>query len=218
MHYYYSVPLGWERDADGFQGHIFVSADESSVVLSNNCTSTGILAGGRPIFRTAFVAFAALLSLVTAGPPSEMKSLSRLPKVSSSLTSRSSLLQPHATAPTTKLRHHHHSTTELAKEIAITIATAAAEYATPTSRGSKGYNYLDFPIPSNANSPTRTVIVASQGVLRYVPFDLDDSVGGTVRFVWGAGPHTVTKSSALNHANPSARPSSNPQNKNFVFN
>jgi len=66
---------------------------------------------------------------------------------------------------------------------------------------------------------THTVIVApTQGVLRYVPFAVNASVGDTVRFVWGAGPHTVTKSSALNLCNASADAfKSGMQNKSFVF-
>ncbi|KAG8942910.1 hypothetical protein FRC04_003310 [Tulasnella sp. 424] len=62
-----------------------------------------------------------------------------------------------------------------------------------------------------------TTTAPKPAVLRYFPFDLDASVGGTVRFVSGGGSHTVTKSSALNHASPSAHPSSDPQNKNFVL-
>lgn len=45
---------------------------------------------------------------------------------------------------------------------------------------------------------THTVIVApTQGVLRYVPFAINASVGDTVTFVWNANNHTVTKSSQL---------------------
>ena len=49
---------------------------------------------------------------------------------------------------------------------------------------------------------THTVIVApTQGVLRYVPFAVNASVGDTVMFMWGAKNHTVTKSSQLELCN-----------------
>jgi plastocyanin len=55
---------------------------------------------------------------------------------------------------------------------------------------------------STGSGATHTVIVApSQGVLRYVPFAVNASVGDTIKFVWGAGPHTVTKSSELTPCN-----------------
>jgi len=41
-----SYPFGWEPDADGFRGHIFVSEDNSTVVISVKGTSAGWLAGG----------------------------------------------------------------------------------------------------------------------------------------------------------------------------
>lgn len=51
---------------------------------------------------------------------------------------------------------------------------------------------------SGGTGVTHTVIVApSQGVLRYVPFAVNASVGDTVMFMWGANNHTVTKSSSL---------------------
>lgn len=70
--------------------------------------------------------------------------------------------------------------------------------ATPSSvnSGSSG---------SAGTGATKTVIVApSQGVLRYVPFAVNASVGDTIKFVWKAGPHTVTKSSSLQPCNASA--------------
>jgi hypothetical protein len=52
---------------------------------------------------------------------------------------------------------------------------------------------------------THTVIVApTQGVLRYVPFALNASVGDTVQFMWNANNHTVTKSSELLPCNKTA--------------
>jgi len=66
---------------------------------------------------------------------------------------------------------------------------------------------------------THTVIVApTQGVLRYVPFAVKPSAGDTVKFMWGANNHTVTKSSALLPCNKSLDSSfaSGTQNKDFV--
>ncbi|CAE6415673.1 unnamed protein product [Rhizoctonia solani] len=75
--------------------------------------------------------------------------------------------------------------------------------------------------PAAGTGATHTVIVApTKGVLRYVPFAVNASVGDTVRFMWGAGPHTVTKSSALTVCNKSAEASafaSGQQNASFVF-
>ncbi|KAJ6566874.1 Alpha/Beta hydrolase protein [Mycena capillaripes] len=41
-----SVPFGWEPDADGFRGHVFVSDDNSTVVISIKGTSAPWIAGG----------------------------------------------------------------------------------------------------------------------------------------------------------------------------
>ncbi|KAF8610086.1 hypothetical protein BDV93DRAFT_430841 [Ceratobasidium sp. AG-I] len=75
--------------------------------------------------------------------------------------------------------------------------------------------------PAAGTGATHTVIVApTKGVLRYVPFAVNASVGDTVRFMWGAGPHTVTKSSALTVCNKSADVdtfASGQQNASFVF-
>jgi plastocyanin len=75
--------------------------------------------------------------------------------------------------------------------------------------------------PAAGTGATHTVIVApTKGVLRYVPFAVNASVGDTVRFMWGAGPHTVTKSSALTVCNKSSDAStfaSGQQNASFVF-
>jgi putative lipase involved disintegration of autophagic bodies len=38
--------FGWEADADGFRGHVFVSDDNSTVVISVKGTSAGWLVGG----------------------------------------------------------------------------------------------------------------------------------------------------------------------------
>lgn len=55
---------------------------------------------------------------------------------------------------------------------------------------------------STASGATHTVIVApSQGVLRYVPMAVKAEVGDTIKFVWGANNHTVTKGSQLEPCN-----------------
>jgi plastocyanin len=52
---------------------------------------------------------------------------------------------------------------------------------------------------------THTVIVApTQGLLRFVPFAVNASVGDKVKFMWGADNHTVTRGSALLPCNATA--------------
>jgi len=71
-----------------------------------------------------------------------------------------------------------------------------------------------------SNGVTHTVIVApTQGVLRYVPFTLNASVGDTVMYIWGANNHTVTKSSELAICNKTSDApfASGEQNKTFTF-
>jgi len=73
---------------------------------------------------------------------------------------------------------------------------------------------------SSGTGATHTVIVApTQGVLRYVPFAVNASVGDTVMFMWGANNHTVTKSSQLQLCNKTSDApfASGEQNKNFMF-
>ncbi|KAF7320709.1 Alpha/beta-hydrolase [Mycena chlorophos] len=41
-----SVPFGWEPDDDGFRGHVFVSDDNSTVIISVKGTSAPWIAGG----------------------------------------------------------------------------------------------------------------------------------------------------------------------------
>jgi plastocyanin len=72
---------------------------------------------------------------------------------------------------------------------------------------------------SSASSTTHTVIVApTQGVLRYLPFVVNASVGDTVEFHWGANNHTVTKSSSISPCNRTSDGffTSGTQNKTFV--
>jgi len=73
---------------------------------------------------------------------------------------------------------------------------------------------------SSGTGATHTVIVApTQGVLRYVPFAVNASVGDTVMFMWGANNHTVTKSSELQLCNKTSDApfASGEQNKSFSF-
>jgi len=73
---------------------------------------------------------------------------------------------------------------------------------------------------SSGSGSTITVIVApTQGVLRYVPFAVNASVGDTIKFMWGANNHTVTKSSELTPCNKTSDApfASGTQNKDFVF-
>ncbi|KAG6897472.1 hypothetical protein C0992_001247 [Termitomyces sp. T32_za158] len=73
---------------------------------------------------------------------------------------------------------------------------------------------------STGTGATHTVIVApSQGVLRYVPFAVNASVGDTIMFMWGGNNHTVTKSSQLTPCNKTSDAlfTSGTQNKGFVF-
>ncbi|OJT15863.1 hypothetical protein TRAPUB_1404 [Trametes pubescens] len=73
---------------------------------------------------------------------------------------------------------------------------------------------------SMGTGATHTVIVApTQGVLRYVPFAVNASVGDTVMFMWGAKNHTVTKSSQLELCNKTSDApfASGEQNAPFTF-
>ncbi|KAK7036136.1 putative lipase ATG15 [Favolaschia claudopus] len=47
-----SLPFGWEPDADGFRGHVFVSDDNSTVVISVKGTSGPWIAGGEGPTKT----------------------------------------------------------------------------------------------------------------------------------------------------------------------
>ncbi|KAF8797988.1 hypothetical protein BYT27DRAFT_7343767 [Phlegmacium glaucopus] len=86
----------------------------------------------------------------------------------------------------------------------------AATYTPPTATS----------VSSSGSGATHTVIVApTMGVLRFVPFALNASVGDTIKFMWGADNHTVTKSSSLTPCNKTADMpfGSGEQNKGFVF-
>jgi len=88
----------------------------------------------------------------------------------------------------------------------------SASSTPPTSASS----YSD----SGSSGATHTIIVApTQGVLRFVPFALNASVGDTLLFMWGANNHTVTKSSALTPCNKTSDDpfTTGERNKDFTF-
>jgi plastocyanin len=88
------------------------------------------------------------------------------------------------------------------------------------SYGDAPYEKPSGTYEDHGKGATHTVIVApTQGVLRYVPFALNASVGDTIKFVWGANNHTVTKGSALLPCNKTSDNlfTSGVQNKGFEF-
>jgi len=98
------------------------------------------------------------------------------------------------------------------------VQQCVAQFGTPPSM------YLPPPsssgVGSSGTGATHTVWVApTQGVLRYVPFSVDAAIGDTVKFIWGANVHTVTKSSQLDICNKTGDVpfASGIQNKTFVF-
>jgi len=101
------------------------------------------------------------------------------------------------------------------------VQQCMASYAPPPSMVTATPSYpAGYDNGASGPGATHTVYVApEQGVLRYVPFAVNASVGDTVRFIWGAGPHTVTKSSQFNLCNATSdQPfKSGMQNKSFVF-
>ncbi|KAG6820596.1 hypothetical protein H0H93_014512 [Arthromyces matolae] len=130
--------------------------------------------------------------------------------------------------------------------LATSTYSASSSYSTPTygsgssNWGNSGYDdcvsqcIAEFGSPDSSYAPTatsgsmgstgtgatHTVIVApSQGVLRYVPFAVNASVGDTIQFMWGANNHTVTKSSELTPCNKTSDAlfASGTQNQDFVF-
>ncbi|CDO68351.1 hypothetical protein BN946_scf184799.g78 [Trametes cinnabarina] len=129
-------------------------------------------------------------------------------------------------------------------DMTSSAATSTATYGSgSTNWGGSGYNdcvqqcIANYGPPAGSYTPptqtqgsssgsgsgsgtTHTVIVApTQGVLRYVPFAVNASVGDTVMFVWGANNHTVTKSSQLEICNKTSEQpfASGEQNKPFTF-
>jgi plastocyanin len=102
------------------------------------------------------------------------------------------------------------------------VQQCMASYAPPmaTYTPSPSSNQDDSAGSAGTNGVTHTVIVApTQGVLRYVPFAVNASVGDTIQFMWGANNHTVTKSSELLPCNKTADSpfASGEQNQGFAF-
>ncbi|GAA5825168.1 hypothetical protein JCM3770_006902 [Rhodotorula araucariae] len=78
-------------------------------------------------------------------------------------------------------------------------AASAAAYAPPATSGSAAAPAASPP-PANGTDliagPGQVVVAPKKGDLRMVPFNIAANPGDTIEFVWGAGPHTVTQSSA----------------------
>lgn len=124
-----------------------------------------------------------------------------------------------------------YTTTSSAMWPPANTTTSSAMWATPPCTcGGNAYTTSTTPAttPCTTASATstasggtsHTVIVApTQGVLRYVPFVVNASVGDTIVFLWNANNHTVTKSSQLAICNKTmdAPFASGEQNKSFVF-
>jgi plastocyanin len=95
-----------------------------------------------------------------------------------------------------------------------------AEYGAPSSMSMPSMSSSSGSYSGSSGSgATHTVWVApTQGVLRYVPFATNASVGDTIKFIWGANNHTVTKSSELDVCNKTGdQPfASGEQNMTFV--
>ena len=92
-----------------------------------------------------------------------------------------------------------------------------ATYTPPTSTQDSGSGSYSG---STGSGATHTIIVApTQGVLRYVPFATNASVGDTIKFMWNANMHTVTHSSELEVCNKTDQDpfTSGVQNKSFTF-
>ncbi|KIM58699.1 hypothetical protein SCLCIDRAFT_1218389 [Scleroderma citrinum Foug A] len=104
---------------------------------------------------------------------------------------------------------------------ASTATWAAPETTNPSITGGAIPTSCGAPATTaSAAGMTHTVIVApTQGILRYVPFVLNATVGDTVNFVWNANNHTVTKSSQLAICNKTIDSpfASGEQSKSFVF-
>jgi plastocyanin len=101
------------------------------------------------------------------------------------------------------------------------LASNSAPPAMYTPSATVGSGNGQYGGQAGTNGVTHTVIVApTQGVLRYVPFALNASVGDTIMFKWGANNHTVTKSSELLPCNKTADTpfASGEQNEGFIFN
>ncbi|THH32109.1 hypothetical protein EUX98_g2068 [Antrodiella citrinella] len=103
------------------------------------------------------------------------------------------------------------------QQCVASFGAPSAMYTPPPTPPTSTYGSNDSGSSAGA---THTVIVApTQGVLRYVPFAVNASVGDTVRYIWGANNHTVTKSSQLEICNKTSDApfASGEQNITFTF-
>ncbi|GAA5996643.1 cupredoxin domain-containing protein [Rhodotorula paludigena] len=101
------------------------------------------------------------------------------------------------------------------------VANPSASAPSPTETGQAG-----APAAPPANDtglvagPLQVVVAPKKGDLRMVPFNIAAKKGETIEFVWGAGPHTVTQSSAAAICNASLEDGafkSGMQNASFKF-
>jgi plastocyanin len=98
------------------------------------------------------------------------------------------------------------------------VQQCVAQYGSPSSMNMPPSS--TYSSGSSGSGATHTVVVApTKGVFRYVPFAVNASVGDTVKFIWGADEHTVTKSSELALCNKTSDApfASGEQNQSFVF-
>lgn len=100
------------------------------------------------------------------------------------------------------------------------VQQCVAQFGSPASMSLPPPSSTSTGSAGSGSGATHTVIVApTQGVLRYIPFALNASVGDTVMFMWGANNHTVTKSSQVELCNKTSDHlfTSGEQNKGFTF-
>jgi plastocyanin len=98
------------------------------------------------------------------------------------------------------------------------VQQCVAQYGAPSSMNMPPSS--TYSSGNSGSGATHTVVVApTKGVFRYVPFAVNASVGDTVKFIWGADEHTVTKSSELALCNKTSDApfASGEQNQSFVF-
>lgn len=97
----------------------------------------------------------------------------------------------------------------------VKYAPPPAMYTPPSSSDMSG-GYGGSKGSSSGKMWTITV-APIKGVLRFVPFAVNASVGDTVRFKWANGPHSVTSSSILEPCNATSIFDSQLQNSSFTF-
>ncbi|KLO06606.1 hypothetical protein SCHPADRAFT_837858 [Schizopora paradoxa] len=99
------------------------------------------------------------------------------------------------------------------------IASFGAPMATYTPTSTSGSDSSSSGTSSGSGSTITVIVAPTQGVLRYVPFAVNASVGDTVEFVWHANMHTVTHSSELEVCNKTLDDpfTSGVQNESFTF-